>query len=84
MSYSYYLLHGLTLNGAFLALSKVLPPSGEQAALFCVLLPPMFALTLLPSAVLYLLIERPFSLAPRKARGAPKLAQAASASESGS
>jgi exopolysaccharide production protein ExoZ len=84
MSYSYYLLHGLTLNGAFLALSKVLPPSGEQAELFWLLLPPMFALTLLPSAVLFLLIERPFSLAPRKARGAPKLAQAASASESGS
>lgn len=84
MSYSYYLLHGLTLNGAFLALSKVLTPNGEQAALFWILLPPMFALTLLPSAALFLLIERPFSLAPRKSRGAPKVAQAASASESGS
>lgn len=84
MSYSYYLLHGLTLKGAFLALSKVLPPSGEQAIVFWLLLPPLFALTLLPSAALFLLIERPFSLAPRKSRGAPKLAQAASASESGS
>lgn len=84
MSYSYYLLHGLTLKGMFLALSMLLPPSGEQGALFWVLLPPMFALTLLPTAALFLLIERPFSLAPRKPRGTPKLAQAASASESGS
>lgn len=84
MSYSYYLLHGLALNGAFLAFSKLLPPSGEQAPLFWILLPPMFALTLLPSAALFLWIERPFSLAPRKPRGAPKLAQAASASEPGS
>lgn len=84
MSYSYYLLHGLALKGAFLALAKALPPSGEQAALFWILLPPLFALTLLPSAALFLLIERPFSLAPRKTRGAPKLTQAASASESGS
>jgi hypothetical protein len=44
----------------------------------------MLVLTLIPSAALFLLIERPFSLAPRKPRGAPKLPQAASASESGS
>lgn len=84
MSYSYYLLHGLALKGAFLALSKVLPPTGQQSALFWLLLLPMLALTLLASALLFLLIERPFSLAPRGERGAPRLLQAASASESGS
>lgn len=84
MSYSYYLLHGLTLKGAFLLLSKTLPATGQQPALFWLLLPPMLALTVLTSAVLFLLIERPFSLAPRKQRGAPRLLQAASASESGS
>lgn len=84
MSYSYYLLHGLTLKGSFLALSMLLPPTGQQSALFWALLPPMLALTLIPSALLFLLIERPISLAPRKQRSARKLPQAASASESGS
>lgn len=85
MSYSYYLLHGLTLRAALLALGKVVPPTGEQGALFWLWLPPLLALTLIPAAALFLLIERPFSLAPRKTRGASKLpSQAASASESGS
>ena len=84
MSYSYYLMHGLALQGAFLALSKVAPPPGHEAALLWVLLPLLFALSLVPSAAIFLLIERPFSLAPRKQRSAPTLAQAASASESGS
>jgi peptidoglycan/LPS O-acetylase OafA/YrhL len=84
MSYSYYLLHGLALKAAFLALTIVLPPTGQQTTLFWVLLPPMFALTLIPSAALYLVVERPFSLAPRKKRSASPMPQAASASESGS
>jgi peptidoglycan/LPS O-acetylase OafA/YrhL len=84
MSYSYYLIHSLALHAGFLALSRVVPPTGEQSALFWMLLPPMLALTLVASAPLYLLIERPFSLAPRPKRSAPRLSQAASASESGS
>ncbi|MBM0108502.1 acyltransferase [Steroidobacter sp. S1-65] len=84
MSYSYYLLHGLALKGGFLLLSKLAPPKGDQPALFWALLPVMFALTLVASSLLFLLIERPFSLAPRRERGAPRLLQAASASESGS
>ncbi len=84
MSYSYYLLHGLALKAGFLVLSKVVPPTGQDAMLFWALLPPMLVLTLIPSAVLYLLVERPFSLAPHKQRSAPRLPQAASASESGS
>lgn len=84
MSYSYYLLHGLALKGGFLVLAKAVPPTGQQSALFWVLLPPMLLLTLLPSALLFLLVERPFSLAPRRKRSAARLPQAASASESGS
>lgn len=84
MSYSYYLLHGLALKGGFLLLSKLVPPTGEQPALFWALLPLMLAITLVASALLFLLIERPFSLAPRRERGAPRVFQAASASESGS
>lgn len=64
MSYSYYLLHGLVLKGGFMLLSRLLPPTGQESALHWALLLPMLALTLLPSAALFLLIERPFSLAP--------------------
>jgi exopolysaccharide production protein ExoZ len=66
MSYSYYLVHGLALHGGFLVLSKVVPPSGAESALFWLLLPPMLALTLLASAPFFLWIERPFSLVPRR------------------
>jgi len=66
MSYSYYLLHGLTLKAFFM----VLPQSSVLAAhgiggetLFVVLLPILFILTLLSSSVLFLLVERPLSLA---------------------
>jgi peptidoglycan/LPS O-acetylase OafA/YrhL len=84
MSYSYYLIHSLALHAGFMVLWRLVPPTGEQSALFWMSLPPMLALTLLVSAPLYLLIERPFSLATRSTRSAPKLSQAASASESGS
>lgn len=84
MSYSYYLVHGLALHAGFLVVSKLAPPSGAESALFWLLLPPMLALTLVASAPFFLWIERPFSLAPRRRRSAPSLAQAASASESGS
>jgi len=71
MSYSYYLLHGLTLQAGFLALSRVLPRAGHGAWLFWLLLPSMFALTVVPAAALFLLVERPFSLSLRKTGGSP-------------
>jgi exopolysaccharide production protein ExoZ len=73
MSYSYYLLHGLALKGGFLFLSRAVPPTGEQWALHWVLLLPMLALTLVSSAVLFLLVERPFSLALRSPSQSPQL-----------
>ncbi len=69
MSYSYYLLHGLTLKAAFLPLracsrnALVWVPQHE-VIFFWALLPPMFALTLVASAALFLAVERPFSLSP--------------------
>ena len=63
MSYSYYLLHGLVLKTAFLALSLLtMPANNNPTLLFCGLLPILFAATLVPSAILYLAVERPFSL----------------------
>ena len=68
MSYSYYLLHGLALKASFVAFSRVLPAEGYGPWVFWALLAPMFALTLVPTAGLFLLIERPFSLVRRAAR----------------
>ncbi len=62
MSYSYYLLHGLTLKAAFMILSKLMPASGSGVAIFFALMPAMFALTLIPATVLFIVIERPLSL----------------------
>lgn len=66
MSYSYFLIHGLTLKFAFSALERVLPHAVGGFATFFALLPVMFAITLLPAAVLFLVVERPFSLVPRR------------------
>ena len=77
MSYSYYLLHGLALKAGFLVLAKFLPVAGHGPWLFWCLLPPMFIVTLMPTTLLFLLIERPFSLAPRmKKTISPALADA--------
>jgi exopolysaccharide production protein ExoZ len=71
MSYSYYLLHGLALKVGFVLLSKVIPPAAMAPVFMAVMLPVMFAGTLLPSMALFILVERPFSLKP-----APRIATA--------
>jgi peptidoglycan/LPS O-acetylase OafA/YrhL len=68
MSYSYYLIHGIALRAGFLALSFILPTTMYGSWFFWVLLPPMFVLTLLVAAALFLAVERPLSLAPRRAK----------------
>lgn len=68
MSYSYYLIHGLALKVAFLVLGVIALPHGRGGLLFFLgLMPIMFVLTLVPSTALFLLIERPFSLKPKRA-----------------
>lgn len=68
MSYSFYLIHGLTLQAAFLALSKVMAPNADWSIGFWMALPPMFFAACVVSALLFLLVERPYSLAPRSAK----------------
>jgi exopolysaccharide production protein ExoZ len=65
MSYSYYLLHGALLKGLFLLVELVSPPQGGGAdtGLFWALLPLAMLITLVGSAVLYLTVEKPASLA---------------------
>lgn len=84
MSYSYYLIHGLALKAGFLTLHEVLPSDAYGSWLFWALLPPMFVLTLLPSGALFLLVERPFSLARPVAQAAPDGVSTANRWKSGS
>src|ERR1044071_4122190 len=70
MSYSYYLLHGISLKAAFLGLGFWLPVAERGAVFFWEWLPVMFALTLVPTTALFLWIERPFSLTPPRLRNA--------------
>jgi exopolysaccharide production protein ExoZ len=79
MSYSYYLIHGLTIKGCGRALGALPIPPDAGWILFWVLLPIIFALTLIQAAILFLLIERPFSLAPGSRRSTQELESARAA-----
>lgn len=66
MSYSYYLLHGLILKGCALFLLLWIAPGQASPLFFWIALPFLFVLTVVGSSLLFLLIERPFSLRPSK------------------
>jgi len=68
MSYSYYLLHGLTLKFCFLIFAHFIPPTVPFDSLYYWLWLPFFILTLLSSFILFIQIERPWSLAIKHAR----------------
>ena len=62
MSYSYYLIHGLALKFLFLILTFVHRPEGTDAFSFWLLFPVFFGFSLVPAAILFTMIEKPFSL----------------------
>jgi peptidoglycan/LPS O-acetylase OafA/YrhL len=62
MSYSYYLLHGLTLKAAVLALSVIPIYAAGGPLLFWSALPLLFGATLVPSTLLFLAVERRYSI----------------------
>ncbi|MFL6709924.1 MAG: acyltransferase family protein [Massilia sp.] len=68
MSYSYYLLHGLTLKIAFAVLAAKAPTVADETVFFFLLMPVMFAVTLVPAAMLFLVVERPVSLTSTRPR----------------
>ena len=68
MSYSYYLIHGFVVRAAFVALGRLVP-DGLSPAGFWLLLPPLFAATLVAGAVLFIAVEKPLSLKPRRREG---------------
>jgi exopolysaccharide production protein ExoZ len=63
MSYSYYLLHGLALKAFFFVMGKVAHFNELGGVVsFLLLLPILFFLTLIPTIMLFLFVERLFSL----------------------
>lgn len=62
ISYSYYLLHGLTLKGIFLILGKLLPSETPSPWMYWGLITPVFAITLVVAFVLFVFVEKPLSL----------------------
>lgn len=70
MSYSYYLIHGLTLKAIFLVIGKMAPVAQTwNGATFWGLMVPIFTLTLLPAGLLFAWVERPYSLTPHRSPG---------------
>jgi peptidoglycan/LPS O-acetylase OafA/YrhL len=66
MSYSFYLIHSLAIHTGQLVFRKLIPPVPHQPLVYLAALLPVFALSLLISAVLFILIEKPFSLRPQQ------------------
>lgn len=71
MSYSYYLVHGLALKLGFMILLAKVPHVKHEAIFFVVVMPLMLAVTLVPAAMLFMFVERPFSLMPLRKQPAP-------------
>lgn len=72
MSYSFYLLHGIATKVAIMVLAKLYPAAGHQADwVFWAMLPVALLAAILASAVLYLAIERPYSLLPAAKKPQP-------------
>jgi len=67
MSYSYYLTHVLTLYGLQRVLRLLHLPGQLGAISYLILEGGCFAVTVLMAAAVYLIVERPFSLAKRRA-----------------
>ena len=62
MSYSYYLIHGVTLQGFKLFSQRLWPMEGNSPRLFWMLLFPAILATMVISTLLFRLVEKPFSL----------------------
>ncbi len=62
MSYSYYLMHGITLKFLFLVLAQFVQPNQLDTWVFYSLFIPFFAITAISSALLFIFVEKPMSL----------------------
>jgi len=76
MSYSYYLIHGVTLQGVAMVWMFLASRGAPQMPLFVAGLFIGFAVTWVSSTVLFLIIEKPFSLQRNAAETAPAAGRA--------
>ncbi|MFB3813648.1 MAG: acyltransferase family protein [Terriglobales bacterium] len=74
ISYSFYLIHGLTLKGLELVIPRVLKPEPHSALVYWGLCAFCFAASWIAATALFLIIERPFSIAPQQWRVAQRAA----------
>ncbi len=83
-SYSYYLVHGLVLKLLFVSFPKLNLPLIAAPWLFWVLLMPALLGTLLAAATLFLMVEKPFSIAASQIKHQkPRSLEAANATDTG-
>jgi len=68
ISYSYFLIHGLALHAYFWLLYKFIPVGSLSQTGFWIGVPVSFILTVISALVLYLSVERPFSIFPARTR----------------
>lgn len=73
MSYSFYLIHSLALHAVFVLVAKDWPAQPMPVAWHLAAAALSFGGALLASAVLFLAVERPLSLAPRRRGGAARV-----------
>jgi peptidoglycan/LPS O-acetylase OafA/YrhL len=62
MSYSYYLMHSLALKATFMIFGFFVQPTHQFELLFWLAIPILFVATLIPSFLLFVWFEKPFSL----------------------
>jgi exopolysaccharide production protein ExoZ len=62
ISYSYYLIHGLALKASFMVIAQIYPATYGDTVLFWWLWIPLFIASLVPSIILFVWIEKPYSL----------------------
>lgn len=67
VSYSYYLVHGLALQAAFMLVDQIHIEGQLTVWAYTALMPVCFAVTLVPALLLFVLVERPFSVRPSRA-----------------
>lgn len=66
MSYSYYLIHGLTLKFCFLIFNLLIDSAYQSEVIFYWLWLPFFIITFIISFILFIAVERPLSLDVKK------------------
>jgi peptidoglycan/LPS O-acetylase OafA/YrhL len=71
MSYSYYLIHGFAVRAAFLAFAHVWP-HGFSIPVFWIAILPLYGVTLLAGAILFVTVEKPLSLSRPPGPGRPR------------